>query len=323
MKDIVDTLNKLGQLALATRLKRLSEKLSKDVSLVYKKMGLDFKARWFPLFYSIKIHAPISVVELAHQLGISHTAVNQLATELIKKGYVQSTKLKRDERLRLFELTEKGRNIYKSLTPLLEKIAIANDSLVNISNPNFISGLETIEKALDEKSMFDRIWFLANGSLPGEVVIHEYSSKMKKHFKRLNYEWLEEYFTVEEKDQAILNNPNSKIIKNGGVILFAEFEKEIVGTCALIKHSNNIIELAKMAVAKKFRGRRIGEKLLVAAVDRAKQMGVDKLFLLTNKKLIAANHLYVKNGFQKIPDKILDNKGYSRNTYTMVLNLVK
>ena len=43
----MDLVNELAELAIATRLKRLSERLSIDVSKIYKESEVDFEARWF------------------------------------------------------------------------------------------------------------------------------------------------------------------------------------------------------------------------------------------------------------------------------------
>ena len=175
---------------------------------------------------------------------------------------------------------------------------------------NFISGLEIIEHRLDERNMYERVWLRLKGSLPGDIEICEYSPAMKKYFKSLNYEWLKGYFTVEEADDRILSDPNSKIVKVGGAVLFACLGDEVVGTCALIRHKIGIYELAKMAVTKKYQGRGIGRKLLLAVIDKAKKFGASELYLRTNHKLEAANHLYNEIGFRKITDDPLASKKY-------------
>ncbi len=313
----MDTLNRLGELGLATRLKRLSERLSRDVSLVYSKLNIDFEARWFPVLYTLKKKTEMNVTEIARELGITHTAVIQLAEELTKKGYINSEKSAKDERSRIISLSEKGKVLYNTLKPVWAKIKQANEDLLKSTSKDFLSSLAGIEKELDKKSMYERIMFLQNNSFKDEITICEYSPKMKKHFKRLNYEWLEEFFTVENEDEIILSDPRSKIINKGGKILFAIIDKKVVGTCSLIKHKNGLFELAKMAVTKKYRGHGIGKELLKTAVIKMKSIGAEDLFLLTNKNLIAANRLYKKSGFEKIAKNPFGAGKYKRDTYAM------
>lgn len=313
----MDIIKELAALALASRLKRLSELLSKDVTNVYIESNIGFEARWFTFIYALAQNNTISVTELAQSLSISHTAVKQLAEELIRKGYVTSAKGTRDERQRLLTLSKKGQSLVKSLQPIWQKIEAANSELLKTAAPGFLESIEAIEKELEKMSMYERVFKNINGTLPSKIKIHEYSPKMKKYFQQLNYEWLEEYFEVEEKDKRILSNPKNKIINTGGVILFAEMDNNIVGTCAVIKHPNGIFELAKMAVTQKYRSRGIGFRLLEAAANKAKKAGAQELYLLTNKNLLAANVLYKKFGFVKSKTNPFGDDGYKRETYSM------
>lgn len=317
----MDTLNRLGELGLATRLKRLSERLSKDVSAVYSKMNIDFEARWFPVIYALKKKTKMNVTEIAHELGITHTAVIQLAEELRKKGYIVSVKSTEDERSRIISLSDKGTKLFLILKPVWAKIKQANEELLKTSSKDFLSSLSSIEKELDKRSMYERIMFLQGSSFKNEISVVEYSPKMKKHFKSLNYEWLQEFFKVEKEDEAVLSDPRSKIINKGGKILFALVDKKVVGTCSLIKYKNGTYELAKMAVTNKYRGHGIGKELLKASIAKMKEMGKKELYLQTNKNLIAANILYKKMGFEKTADNPFGKGKYKRETYVMMYKI--
>lgn len=152
-----------------------------------------------------------------------------------------------------------------------------------------------------------------------EVKIVDYRNEFKSQFRDLNYDWIKKYFTIEEKDKNILENPEKEIIKKGGFILFAEYENEIAGTVALIKHNKNEFELAKMAVSEKFQGKQIGKSLAIAAIERAKSLNASVLFLETNSTLIPALNLYDKLGFNQVEMK--KQSDYSRATLRMELDL--
>ncbi|MFH1197102.1 MAG: GNAT family N-acetyltransferase [bacterium] len=222
-----------------------------------------------------------------------------------------------DERQRLLTITKKGKKVYCSLENILDKIKKANKELIHSSGRNLITALAEIENELDKRSMFERVWELIDGGLPGEIEICEYSAGMKKYFKQLNYEWLEEYFTVEDFDKDILLNPKEKIINTGGAIFFALLENQVVGTCAMLNHGDGLYEIGKMAVTKKLRGYGIGRKLLNKCVQKAKSLGIKEIYLLTNKNLIAANSLYRSFGFKKIKNSPIDKSYYQRETYAM------
>ncbi|MFD4932511.1 GNAT family N-acetyltransferase [Peribacillus butanolivorans] len=131
-----------------------------------------------------------------------------------------------------------------------------------------------------------------------EVLIVPYNSEYKEDLKRLSYEWLEKYVSVEPEDEKIINNPEEVVLNCGGFIFFAKYNNEIVGTVSLIKlNGENAFELAKLAVTEKYQGLKIGRRLMEKCIEVAKLEGASKIVLFTNHKLTAAIELYKKFGF--------------------------
>ena len=149
-------INELGSLALATRLKNLSDRLAKDVAKIYKESDFDFEPRWFAVFYSLKDGNELAVMELSSMLQQSHPAVNQVANVLVKKGLVVERKDKLDQRKRLLKLSKKGLQLAADMEPLWAKIKEANDQLLKQSK-NILASLEAVENALDKKSIKERL----------------------------------------------------------------------------------------------------------------------------------------------------------------------
>jgi ribosomal protein S18 acetylase RimI-like enzyme len=133
-----------------------------------------------------------------------------------------------------------------------------------------------------------------------EVEIIAFSEELSEPIKTLNYEWLEKYFRVEEGDVASLSNPQKYIIDKGGHIYYAKLNDEIVGTASLLKKSETVYELGKMAVNDKAQGQGIGTILLEHCLNVAKQKQVTTLILYSNTILESAIHLYRKYGFEEI-----------------------
>lgn len=71
-----------------------------------------------------------------------------------------------------------------------------------------------------------------------------------------------EIFKVEDGDIESLSNPQKFIIDKGGLIYYAKLNNVIVGSVALIKKSDTVYELGKMAVKEKSQGLGIGTILL-------------------------------------------------------------
>ena len=120
-------------------------------------------------------------------------------------------------------------------------------------------------------------------------------------FKELNEAWIRKYFSMEEHDYEMLDDPEGYIIRPGGQIVMAFADRRAMGCCALIPVKPGVLELAKMAVAEKSRGLGIGRKVLEFTVEKAREMGAIRLVLGTNSKLLDAVHLYESVGFRHLP----------------------
>ena len=129
----------------------------------------------------------------------------------------------------------------------------------------------------------------------------DFEPALTADFDRLNREWLENLFRVEEIDQEILTNPQGTIIAHGGVILFARQQGEVVGTVALKHQGDGVFELTKMAVAPACRGGGIGRALLRSAIARYHEIGGSRLYLESHSSLVNAIHLYESAGFVHEP----------------------
>ena len=133
------------------------------------------------------------------------------------------------------------------------------------------------------------------------VSIIEFELKYAEDFKKLNLEWLDKYELTEEADLLMLNDPLKQIIDTGGCIFLAKDGETIVGSAALIKETSTQYELAKMAVATDYRGRGISNILIETCLDKAREMGAKRLYLVSNSQLTTAVALYTKYGFKHIP----------------------
>jgi DNA-binding MarR family transcriptional regulator/predicted GNAT family N-acyltransferase len=312
---------KLGELAFASRLKRLSERLMQDVSLIYHDSGLDFEPKWFLIFYQLGQGGPQSVTGLAQQIGVTHPAVNQAAAELIRLGLLAAQTDRKDRRRRMLSLSPKGQQLYDRLEPVWSEVREATAELISEIDSNLLQEIENIEQALEKKSMYQRIKDRLKKKQQDQIEIVEYQPAYKKYFKQLNLEWINRVFQPEPKDLEILDDPLHQVINKGGQVLFAKMGERVIGTCAIIPNGFQSYELVKMAVAPEFRGRQAGKKLTLAAIEMAKTKKARELVARTSPKLEAANKLYRSLGFEYGgKDKSHD---YQRPTIMLKLNLSK
>lgn len=151
----------------------------------------------------------------------------------------------------------------------------------------------------------------------GKVRIVSFDTRYTHNFTQLNFEWLEQYFYIEDYDREVLTQPQKYILDEGGFIFFALLNDEAVGTVALIKRGDGVFELSKMAVTSKYQGLRIGQKLMYYCINFAGQQGWEKVFLDSNTVLTPAITLYHKVGFKEIP--VPEDTPYERCNIRMEL----
>ena len=152
------------------------------------------------------------------------------------------------------------------------------------------------------------------------IKIITYQPKYKDDFIRLNKQWIETWFKVEQSDLDTFAHIDDSIIGRGGqIFLAADDNGQVVGCCALKPHpESNCHELAKMAVSPEAQGKGIGRKLGEALLNYARSHGVRRIFLEGNTRLESSIALYRKLGFKDIP---LKGNAYERCDILMELRL--
>ncbi len=139
-----------------------------------------------------------------------------------------------------------------------------------------------------------------------------------KDFIRLNEEWIQKYFEIEQIDKDLAENPY-RIIKEGGYIFSIIDEDKVIGVCALINNDNGVYELARMAVANQHRGKGYGSLLIETCLNKLKNINAKKVCLVSNTKLETAIGLYKKFGFNTV--RMGQHPIYKRANIEMELNV--
>ena len=136
--------------------------------------------------------------------------------------------------------------------------------------------------------------------MQNNVTIIPFTDALAANFAVLNKAWLTKYFEIEPLDDKMLGNPVKYYINEGGFIYFALLNGEITGTIALLKVSDTIFELSKIAVDEKFQGRKIGNKLIDYVLQDGRRLELERIILYSNTLLGPAIHLYEKFGFKEV-----------------------
>lgn len=311
--------NKVGKMALGSRLRRLSEKLSDQASEVYALYNIEMSPKWFPVFYSLAGGENKSIMQIAQEIGHSHPSVSTIAKEMIKSGVAKEVKGTGDARKNFITLTNNGVEINKKIQSQYADVNAAVESALAESQYNIWKAIEEWEFLLEQKSLLSRVKDERKKRESLDVQVIDYQPEYQQAFRELNVEWIQTWFKMEESDYKALDHPKEYILDKGGHILIALYKNEPVGACALIKMDGDVFELAKMAVSPKAKGMGIGYLLGQACIAKAKSLGATKLYLESNTILKPAISLYHKLGFKKIAGA---PSPYERCNIQMELELV-
>lgn len=294
--------NRVGKLALGSRLRILTEKMVSDASLIYKMYGVELQPKWFPAFYLLAEDGEKAITEIAREIGHSHASVSKIIGEMVKKGIVTEKKDKTDGRRTVVTLSKKGREISLKIKDQYTDINSAVDELSSQATYDLWKAIGEWEYLLEQKTLFERVQEHRKRRESQKVEIVDYLPAYKKIFRDMNEEWISRYFKMEKADYNALDNPQGYILDKGGFILVALFDGEPAGVCALVKMNDPRydFELAKMAVSPRFQGHHIGYKLGLAAIEKARVEGASALYLESNTLLKPAIKLYDKLGFVKL-----------------------
>lgn len=145
-----------GAAAIGARLRRLSERIDRDASRLYRESGEAFEQRWYGVVRLLSEQEAQSVGELATALGVSHASISQIRDGLARAGLIAWDTDRKNARLRRLRLTAEGRALATRLAPLWEALNAAAVEL-NDEAHNALAALDRLEDAVARSSLYDRI----------------------------------------------------------------------------------------------------------------------------------------------------------------------
>ncbi len=291
--------DRAGPMALGSRMRLLSERLTQEASRVYAAYGLDFEPRWLPVLCSLMEADGRSVMELAQDIGQSQAGVSQVVKELSRRELVTTGKSETDGRRTVVSLTTQARDRLPAFRKQIADVGAAMETVLAQSHHNLWQALGEFEDALDTSGLYDRV-AVARKSREGQTVaIVPFEDTYRDAFRSLNIAWITRWFVMEPSDYKALDHPEA-IIADGGAIFMALIDGEPVGCCAMMRMDDGGFEMAKMAVSPKAQGRSVGFLLGEATITEARRRGACRVYLESNTVLKPAMRLYQKLGFTRI-----------------------
>ena len=139
--------------------------------------------------------------------------------------------------------------------------------------------------------------------------IIEYDAKYKKDFIQFNTDWIVEHFGALEAEDEQTFDTIEEEIRRGAMIYFAIEQQTVLATCMAKQMEENTWELCKLASNQHVAHKGAGSAVFEAAMKYAIRQGAKRLFLISNRKLKPALHIYEKYGFREIE---MDHYEYAR-----------
>lgn len=148
-------IDRSGILAIATRLQRLSDQLRKDAAMIYAAAGIRFEAKWFPVIYVLDARSPLTVMEIAADIGYTHPSTISLLQQLEKERLVRSARDRTDSRRRHVQLTPKGRKLVERMRPVWQHMTRALAELTDTPHA-LLHALDEVEAQLEKENFLER-----------------------------------------------------------------------------------------------------------------------------------------------------------------------
>ena len=149
-------------MAFGSRLRRLLERMDREVLAVYRAAGEQFEPRWYSVFAALRDEGPLTVGELSRRLGISHPAVSQIRVALEAEGLVRGAPDAQDGRRQVLSLTRRGRETAARLESLWSALAGVVGEILAEHAPTLPADLDALEAALDRRGLAERVGAIPN-----------------------------------------------------------------------------------------------------------------------------------------------------------------
>jgi DNA-binding MarR family transcriptional regulator len=152
-----DLVRSYGYLTLGSRFKRIGERLQADVQRLTAAHGFELHGALWTMLIAIERDGPLTVGELAQNLGIAQPGVTRSLAQLEARGLVSQIRSKGDQRRKHVALTAQGRNILdRSKREIWPRVERAVAEICDGLDGPILEQLTRIEEALANQPLDQR-----------------------------------------------------------------------------------------------------------------------------------------------------------------------
>lgn len=231
-------------------------------------------------------HGRSDVAEIRDYLGLDSGLMSRLLRSLEDEGLVETTTHEDDARRRVATLTRAGRRefaAYEALSNTQAEGFLAQHS----QREALLAAMDLIASALTRERV--GLEEMDPRSEAARYCLREYYSELGRRFKQ-------------GFDVSLSRDPDAKDMRRPrGTFIVAMSDTLPIGCVGLKGTDHDYAEIKRLWVAPAARGLRLGRRLMDAAENAARDLGITLLRLDTNSALAEAGQLYRTTGWREIP----------------------
>lgn len=288
-----------GELIVASRLKRLSEKFLSDVSKVYKSEELPFETSYFPVFYLLDLYGTLKISDVAQELEITQSGASQMVNALVKKGLIRYVKDKGDKRIRTISFTTFGAELLNEIKPIWKSIQNSYRALLEEGDNSryFFQALEEIEDNSTRKNLFTRVSEeLRIKRMLRDIRFIPFDDSLEAEYKDLSLSWLLDN-NFSDNGETDYINQIGKMVKSGqGVVEMATAKEKVTGAY-FASIADNAARIKIFAVSETCQHQDLEKALISRLIQTLKAKQIDSVSITINRRLAPLIKLFRSAGF--------------------------
>ncbi len=151
---------------LGTQLRHLVELLDGAVAEAYRREGIHYRPRYFPVMQALTAYGPLSVTEIGQAAGITQPAATQTVALMVRDGLLASNQSEADSRQKVIKITSQGEDLLPRLQACWDAVTAAARSLDSDLPLPISEFLDLAIEALAHNSFDSRIQAAVRGGTP-------------------------------------------------------------------------------------------------------------------------------------------------------------
>ncbi|QYO65993.1 helix-turn-helix domain-containing GNAT family N-acetyltransferase [Leptolyngbya sp. 7M] len=256
-----------------------------------------------------------TTTELSRELEMDAGQLSRIITGFQKKGLLSKKRDESDRRNVHLGLTSKGRKEFEIINSASEsQIKDLLDTLLPSEQRRLIGAMHLIERLLTRDREEINSYLIRQPQAGDYGWVIQFNGELYKK----EYGWDETY-------EGLVAEIVADFIKNFDPVRercwIAEKNGENVGSVFLVKRDQETAKLRLLIVDPKARGLGIGRRLVNECTRFARSAGYKKITLWTQSTLLAARHIYTKEGYKLINSEPHNSFGHDLVAETWELDL--